>query len=74
MTTQMIIVNILCAIILAAWAIRSAQERMELKKAQAEELAKKEEQAKQEQNEAIAAALGVDVEEINEIQKQRKAD
>ena len=67
MTTQMIIINILCAIILIGWAIRYVQDRQEIRKAQQEQREKEAEQARQEQKEAIAAALGVDVEEINEI-------
>ena len=70
MTTQMIIINVLCAIILIGWAIRYVQDRQELRKVQQEQREKEAEQARQEQKEAIAAALGVDVEEINEIQKQ----
>lgn len=72
MTTQMIIINVLCAIILIGWAIRYVQDRQEIRKAQQEQREKEAEQARQEQKEAIAAALGVDVEEINEIQKQRR--
>lgn len=72
MTTQMIIINVLCVIILIGWAIRAAQDKQEIRKAQQEQREKEAEQAKQEQKEAIAAALGVDVEEINELQKQRR--